>query len=190
MVQVGLKKNGGAIEFNNQTYPVNYVAIEDEDEIKAVTDRQGRSARTSFVILDAQSIKNTATAENKGYDGGKKISVIKRHLAVDITDRDGAIALVTLNLEQFKLVRTMMVDSGYTGQNFANEISSLTSAKVIVVKRNELHQFSVIPQRWLIERSFSWLENYHRLWRNCERKLNTSLMMVSLAFIRLLLKRY
>ena len=51
-----------------------------------------------------------------------------------------------------------MVDSGYTGQNFANEISSLTSAKVIVVKRNELHQFSVIPQRWLIERSFSWLE--------------------------------
>ena len=51
-----------------------------------------------------------------------------------------------------------MVDNGYTGQNFANEISSLTSAKVIVVKRNELHQFSVIPQRWLIERSFSWLE--------------------------------
>ncbi|WP_239823199.1 IS5 family transposase, partial [Lentilactobacillus parabuchneri] len=159
---------------------------------------QGRSALTSFIIVDAQSVKNTATAENKGYDAGKKISGIKRHLAVDIngfpqaihitraniTDRDGAIALVTLNLEQFKLVRTMMVDSGYTGQNFANEISSLTSAKVIVVKRNELHQFSVIPQRWLIERSFSWLGNYHRLWRNCERKLNTSLMMVSLAFIR------
>ena len=40
----------------------------------------------------------------------------------------------------------MMVDSGYTGQNFANEISSLTSAKVIVVKKNELHQFLVIPQ--------------------------------------------
>lgn len=109
---------------------------------------------------------------------------------VNVSDRNGAIALVTLNLEQFKLVRTMMVDSGYTGQNFANEISSLTSAKVIVVTRNELHQFSVIPQRWLIERSFSWLGNYHRLWHNCERKLNTSLMMVSLAFIRLLLKRY
>lgn len=84
----------------------------------------------------------------------------------------------------------MMVDGGYTGQNFANEISSLTSARVIVVKRNELYQFSVIPQRWLIERSFSWLGNYHRLWHNCERKLNTSLMMVSLAFIRLLLKIY
>ncbi len=56
-----------------------------------------------------------------------------------------ALSAIALNLEQFKLVRTMMVDSGYTGQNFANEISSLTSAKVIVVKRNELHQSSVIP---------------------------------------------
>ncbi|PTM26997.1 hypothetical protein DA799_15920 [Lactiplantibacillus plantarum] len=44
----------------------------------------GRSVRTSFVILDAQSVKNTATPQNKGYDGGKKISGIKRHLAVDI----------------------------------------------------------------------------------------------------------
>ena len=110
-------------------------------------------------FLDAQSIKNTATAENKGYDGGKKISGIKRHLAVDIngfpqaihitraniTDRDGAIALVTLNLEQFKLVRTMMVDSGYTGQNFANEISSLTSAKVIVVKEMSYTNFRLSP---------------------------------------------
>ncbi|PBQ22427.1 hypothetical protein CNR29_13580 [Levilactobacillus brevis] len=110
-------------------------------------------------MLDAQSIKNTATAENKGYDGGKKISGIKRHLAVDIngfpqaihitraniTDRDGAIALVTLNLEQFKLVRTMMVDSGYTGQNFANEISSLTSAKVIVVKEMSYTNFRLSP---------------------------------------------
>lgn len=129
---------------------------------KIVADRrlrQGRSARTSFVILDAQSIKNTATAENKGYDGGKKISGIKRHLAVDIngfpqaihitraniTDRNGAIALVTLNLEQFKLVRTMMVDSGYTGQNFANEISSLTSAKVIVVKEMSYTNFRLSP---------------------------------------------
>ncbi len=99
------------------------------------------------------------TAENKGYDGGKKISGIKRHLAVDIngfpqaihitraniTDRDGAIALVTLNLEQFKLVRTMMVDSGYTGQNFANEISSLTSTKVIVVKEMSYTNFRLSP---------------------------------------------
>lgn len=64
---------------------------------------------------------------------------------VNVSDRNGAIALVTLNLEQFKLVRTMMVDSGYTGQNFANEISSLTSAKVIVVKEMSYTNFRLSP---------------------------------------------
>ncbi|MDR0918897.1 MAG: IS5/IS1182 family transposase, partial [Oscillospiraceae bacterium] len=34
-----------------------------------------------------------------------------------------------------------------------------------------------------------WLDKYRRLWKNCERKLFSSLQMVSLAFIRLLLKR-
>ncbi|EKQ24724.1 transposase [Lacticaseibacillus rhamnosus] len=43
------------------------------------------------------------------------------------------------------MVRTMMVDSGYTGQNFANEISSLTSAKVIVVKEMSYTNFRLSP---------------------------------------------
>ncbi|OCB83208.1 transposase [Lentilactobacillus parabuchneri] len=156
------------------------------------------------MIVDAQSVKNTATAENKGYDAGKKISGIKRHLAVDIngfpqaihitraniTDRDGSIALVTLNLEQFKLVRTMMVDGGYSGVNFQIDVASNLNATVQVAKRNELHRFEVMPQRWVVERSFSWLENYRRLWKNCERQLTTSLQMVVLAFLALLLKRF
>jgi len=54
---------------------------------------------------------------------------------------------------------------------------------------NELHKFVVIPKRWVVERSFAWLEKYRRLWKNCERKINTSLQMVVLAFIGLFLKR-
>lgn len=46
-----------------------------------------RQAKTSFIIVDAQSVKNTDTAEEKGYDGGKKISDIKRHIAVDVHRR-------------------------------------------------------------------------------------------------------
>ena len=33
------------------------------------------------MIVDAQSVKNTDTAKNKGYDAGKKVSGIKRHIA-------------------------------------------------------------------------------------------------------------
>mgnify|MGYP003327862249 FL=1 len=41
----------------------------------------GRKEKTSFCIVDAQSVKNTDTAEEKGYDAGKKVSGIKRHIA-------------------------------------------------------------------------------------------------------------
>ena len=48
--------------------------------------------QTSFIIVDAQSVKNTDTAEQKGYDAGKKVSGIKRHIAVDTQGLPHAIA--------------------------------------------------------------------------------------------------
>ena len=88
------------------------------------------------------------------------------------------------------LLKKLLVDGGYTGENFANEIKNLSGAEVEVVKRSELHTFAVLPKRWIVERSFAWLDKYRRLWKNCERKLMNSSQMISLAFIRLLLNRY
>ena len=111
----------------------------------------------------------------------------------DVTDRNGTIDMVeyycdvTDNLSQ---VKKLLVDGGYSGQNFANEIKRLSNAEVEVVKRNELHTFEVLPKRWIVERSFGWLDKYRRLWKNCERLLQNSFQMVSLAFIRIILNRY
>jgi len=163
----------------------------------------GRKEKTSFVIVDAQSVKNTDTAENKGYDAGKKISGIKRHIAVDtqglphaihvttanVTDREGAIEMINDTKENLENVKDVLVDGGYSGKKFSIEIKNIINANVEVAKRSELHKFVVIPKRWVVERSFAWLEKCRRLWKNCERKINTSLQMVVLAFIRLLLQR-
>jgi transposase len=83
-----------------------------------------------------------------------------------------------------------LCDGGYSGKNFANAVRLLIGAEVEAVKRNELHTFVVLPRRWVVERTFGWLEKYRRLWKNCERKLHNSLQMTVLAFISLLLKRY
>lgn len=165
--------------------------------------RDGRKCKTSFGIVDAQSVKNTDTAKEKGYDGGKKISGIKRHIVVDtnglphalaittanVTDRDGAIEALKSSKENLKKVKKILTDGGYTGENFANEVKNIIGAEVEVVKRNELHTFKVLPQRWVVERSFGWLEKYRRMWKNCERKLATSLQMMVLCFVSVLLKR-
>ena len=59
---------------------------------------EGRKEKTSFCIVDAQSVKNTDTAEEKGYDAGKKVSGIKRHIAVDTNGLPHAIGVTTANV--------------------------------------------------------------------------------------------
>jgi transposase len=158
---------------------------------------------TSFLIADAQSVKNTDSAEQKGYDAGKKVSGIKRHIAVDtqglphamavttaeVTDRNGALAAIDRCKPNLERVESVLVDGGYSGQPFADGVMERLKATVQVVKRNEMHAFAVLPKRWVVERSFAWLEKCRRLWKNCERKLNTSLQFVHLAFLVLLLRR-
>lgn len=160
--------------------------------------------KTSFGIVDSKSIKNTDTALEKGYDAGKKVSGIKLHIVVDTlglphamhvtrankTDRQGAIDMIKARKEDISCVLKFLVDGGYSGPKFADAIKQVHGASVEVVKRNELHTFRVLPKRWIVERTFSWLEKCRRLWKNCERKLNTSLHMTILAFISLLLKRF
>lgn len=128
----------------------------------------GRSAGTSFIILDAQSVKNSEPAEHRGYDGAN--------------------ALLVLNHQQFDLVQRVMAD-GYTGDDFVAMVKSTIGADVVIAKQSDLAHGQITLQRWVMERSFAWLGKYRRLWRNCERKLQNSLFMVVLAFIRVLLKR-
>lgn len=165
--------------------------------------KNGRNAKTSFCIVDAQSVKNTDTAQEKGYDAGKKISGIKRHILVDtnglphaihittanVTDRNGAKEAIEISKKNLLKVKKILADGGYTGENFAKEVKKIIGAKVEIAKRNELHTFKVLPKRWVVERDFGWLEKFRRMWKNCERKLATSLQMTVLCFVSILLKR-
>jgi transposase len=153
--------------------------------------------------VDAQSVKNTDTAGCKGYDAGKKVSGIKRHIAVDtqgllhaiavttadVTDREGALEALRSNQQSLERVECVLADGGYTGEPFAQAIENMLGATVQIAKRSDLHTFVIIPKRWVVERSFAWLEKCRRLWKNCERKLNTSLQFICLAFLSLILRR-
>jgi len=55
-----------------------------------------RKDKTSFGLIDAQSVQNADTAEEKGYDAGKKKSGIKRHIVVDTQGLPHAILVYSL----------------------------------------------------------------------------------------------
>ncbi len=104
----------------------------------------------------------------------------------NVTDRDGGVSMIGYAAPNLSKRQKVLVDGGYTGENFANSVKELIAADVEVAKRNELHKFVILPKRWIVERSFAWLEDYRLLWKNCERKIHNTL----LAFISLLLRRY
>jgi len=158
-----------------------------------------------MVIVDQQSVGNADTAGQKGYDAGKKVSGIKRHIAVDtqglphavavttaeVTDRNGALMALAGSRAGLGRTKKVLCDGGCTGDPFERGVRKILGegTEVEIAKRNELHKFTVVPKRWVVERSFAWLEKFRRLWKNCERKLDTSLNFIYLAFLALLLRR-
>jgi transposase len=157
-------------------------------------------------IVDSQSVPNASSAEESGYDAGKKVSGIKRHITVDtlglphalhvttanISDRDGAIEMLTMSLDDLSRVKKLIVDAGYSGDAFSKSVKEVLGnhVEVEVVKRNELSKFVVLPKRWIVERTFGWLDNSRRLWKNCEKTLWGALNMLTFALLAVLIKRF
>ena len=113
--------------------------------------------------------------------------------AANVNDRKGAVDMIDYywrNTDYLSDIKKVLADGGYSGENFADAVRKISNAEVEVVRRNELHKFLVLPKRWIVERSFGWLDKCRRLWKNCERKLQNSFQMITLAFIRIILKRY
>ncbi|MFC6839928.1 IS5 family transposase [Xanthomonas theicola] len=176
-----------------------------KNQVGVARETQEPSADSTFLIVDAQRVKNADTAGQKGYDAGKKVSGIKRRIAVDtqglphaiavttaeVTDRKGALQALGRCKSNLGQVQSLLGDSGYTGEPFAEGMREVLGEQVTVqiAKRSKLHTFKIMPKRWIVERSFAWREKNRRLWKNCERKRNTSLQFIHPAFLALLLKR-
>ena len=109
----------------------------------------------------------------------------------EVTDRKGALQAMRRCKASLGKVQRVLADAGYVGEPFALGVREILgeTATVQLAKRSELHKFTVIPKRWVVERSFAWLDKNGRLCKNCERELNTSLQFIHLAFLALLLRR-
>lgn len=133
---------------------------------------------------------------------GKKTKGRKRHLLVDtlglviealvhtagIQDRDGGRFLVSKAKTNGAAFHKGYADGGYAGKflDFAKEKWDIDFE---VVKRNELHKFVVLPKRWIVERTNSWILRYRRLAKDFERFGATVRSWILLAMTRLMLKR-
>lgn len=168
----------------------------------------GREPSPSEAAVDSQSVETaTMISLNVGYDAGKKIHGRKRHLSVDmlglvlrvlvtaasVPEREGAkkvLHQVDLMGDQVKRLNTIWMDGGYRGEDFMHWVMDMFRWIVeIVLRPLEQKGFVSLPKRWVVERTFGWLNWCRRLSKDYERLPETSESFIYIAMIRIMVRR-
>jgi putative transposase len=179
------------------------VGTSEQGSARARPQREGEKSHANCGYYRFSVSQDGTKRGQRGYDAGKKIKGRKRHIAVDtqgnllavvvhsagIQDRVGARAVMMRLFRRFDSITTIFADGGYTGKliDWAKEMFDY---RVQVIKRNELHKFQVLPKRWIVERTFSWLNWSRRLSKDYEIRHTSAEAITYIAFTHQLLKRY
>jgi transposase len=158
-----------------------------DDLRERVRAAAGRNPGPTAAVIDSQSVKGSEmiARTRRGYDAGKKINGTKRHIAVDtagllltvlvtaasVQDRDAAKPLLWNLRKAFPSVRLAWADGGYAGKLVTWAAARLKPKLTLeIVKRpDDLHTFKVLPRRWVVERTLSWITRHRRTVRDYER---------------------
>jgi transposase len=164
---------------------------------RACRNAEGRQVEPSAAVVDSQSLRaaETVTAADRGFDAAKKVNGTKRHIAVDVlglllavvvtsagtSDRDGALPLLERLRRSCPGVRKVWADAGYAGV--------LAAIVQIVRPPADRRGFTVLPRRWVVERTLAWITRRRRCARDYESLPESHEAMVRWAMVLVMTRR-
>ena len=172
-----------------------------------VRQKAGRKLSPSVAILDSQSVKTTGVGGQRGFDAAKWVKGRKRHLVVDtlglllavvvhradIDERRGARFVLDRLFRRkamFPRLKVIFADGGYSG-DFETVVKKTYRWLLRIIRKPlGVKMFVLLPKRWIIERTFAWLNQYRRLSVDYERSVKSSEAMLQVAIIRIMLKKF
>jgi transposase len=177
--------------------------------LDALRDRarlaDGRVAAPSAAVMDSQSVRAAPTVSRatRGWDGGKKVAGRKRHIVVDTLGLLVAVLVTPASTQDRVAARSLLrrmrdtagkraalvwADGGYTGPliDWARRVLGLV---VEIVQRPQVPYFTVLPRRWVVERSLAWITGHRRCVRDYERLPHHHEAMVRWSMIRITSRR-
>jgi transposase len=182
--------------------------------VMAAREAQDREAAPTAVVIDSQSVKTTEAGGPRGYDAAKspqrgalsaEIKGRKRQLAVDtlglpiacrvttadVQDRDALAPLLKDVRAKSPFVTMAFIDSGYQGDEARRAAFEASRIAMTVVKRTDKHTkgFVVLPKRWVVERTFGWINRARRLAKDFEATLKSALAWLQIALAFLVIRR-
>ena len=170
--------------------------------IAKVRKAAGREESPTLGMIDSQSVEGHQKAgPQRGVDGFKKVKGRKRHIVVDVlglvlncvvgaanqVDVKAAPEVLLPVLKVYKTLKKILADQAYQG-DLAEKIKQISDCLLELTKKLGTG-FVVQPWRWVVERTFAWLENARRLCRDYEELPENHEAVVYIVMIRLMLRR-
>ena len=158
----------------------------------------------SAASLDSQSVKTTEVGGIKGFDAGKKVKGRKRHILVDtlglliavvvtaagVQDYHGAKPVLESVKDRCPRLKVVWADGIYEKRWLIDWVRGECGWELAIIKRSDKDKgFKLLPKRWVVERTFSWLGRYRRLSKDYERLPETSEAMIQMAMIHIMVRR-
>lgn len=172
--------------------------------VRQARRRLGRKPRPTAGIIDSQSAATTPAGGPRGFDAGKRVWGRKRHIVTDtnglllaihvhpanVQDCHGAVPLLKRLRNKFPKLQRIFADRVYRGDQLRDAIKDSGPWTIEIVERAAgVKGFQLLPQRWVVERTFAWFGRCRRLAKDFERSVLTEVAWMLVAHLRLLIRR-
>ena len=170
--------------------------------LKKIRKKAKRKLKPSYTIIDSQSVKTILASDERGFDGGKKVKGRKRHIVVDIMGNLLSVKVHAANihdtvagvdvfkdaLSKYPSIKGCAADTGYRG-TFVALLKEL-GIPVDIIDKIAPKTWSVLPKRWIVERTFAWANNSRRLSKDYEITTESAENMFVISHMATLLRRF
>lgn len=170
--------------------------------VEEVRLRRGETPHPTIGAIDSESSRSALPRSQKGIDSNKKAKDMKINI---IPDKDGdileastipanihesrsAYALVALLVVSFPWIKRIYADRDYR-RNFIEKAKHDFEIDIKITHSN--YSGKIVPEkkRWVVERTFAWLENFIRLCRNYEETTESANEMLMVAAVVITLRK-